>query len=62
MGASNRHGGMKLPRRVKVLFMKQAGRHDVFRHYFGVKKSTIEEGAHGGAPAASAPASEPAKS
>ena len=54
MGASNRHGGMKLPRRVKVLFMKQAGRHDVFRNYFGVKKPEIVDGAH--APAATTPA------
>jgi len=38
MGASNRHGGAKLPRRVKVLFMKQTGKHDVFRSYFGVVK------------------------
>jgi hypothetical protein len=45
MGASNRHGGMKLPRRVKVLFMKQTGKHDVFRNYFGVKKPELVDGA-----------------
>lgn len=60
MGASNRHGGMKLSRRIKVMFMKQTGRREVFRHYFGVKKSEIVDGA---LPATStpAPASEPAK-
>ena len=53
---------MKLPRRIKVLFMKQTGKHDVFRHYFGVKKNEIVDGAHGAAPAATPAASDAPKS
>ena len=59
MGASNRHGGQKLPRRVKVLFMKQTGKRDVFRSYFGVVKKADEVAL--GATGTSAPASEAPK-
>lgn len=67
MGASNRHGGQKLSRRIKVLFHTHAQRREVYRHYFGVKKGLDLAGpgapgaAPGAAPAAAAPA-EPAKS
>jgi hypothetical protein len=60
MGASNRHGGMKLSRRIKTMFMKQKGKREVFRHYFGVKKAEIVEGALP-ATGTATPATEPAK-
>ncbi len=63
MGASNRHGGSRVSRRLKVLFNGQPGRHNVFRNYFGVKKSALDAAATGtvsGAPSASsAPSSTP---
>ena len=61
MAGSNRHGGSRLSRRLKVLFNGHAGRHNVFRNYFGVKKSIVEAAATGGgaAAASSAPASSP---
>ena len=60
MGASNRHGGQKLSRRIKVLFHTHPHRREVYRHYFGVKKG-LEFGAPAGAPGSSpAPAAAPA--
>lgn len=58
MGSSNRHGGAKVSRRLKVMFNGHPGRHNVFRNYFGVKKSALEVAATGSAtpPAAAAPA------
>ena len=63
MGASNRHGGSRVSRRLKVLFNGQPGRHNVFRNYFGVKKSALDAAATGtvsGAPSTSStPSSTP---
>ncbi|MCC6809116.1 MAG: hypothetical protein IT381_16935 [Deltaproteobacteria bacterium] len=56
MGTSNRHGGARVSRRLKVLFNGQPGRHNVFRNYFGVKKSALDAAATGtvsGTPSAS---------
>jgi len=62
MGTSNRHGGNKLSRRLKVMFNGQPGRHNVFRNYFGVKKSTLDVGATGGSASSSSSASSSAPS
>jgi hypothetical protein len=53
MGASNRHGGSRVSRRLKVLFNGQPGRHNVFRNYFGVKKSALDAAATGSVSGAS---------
>jgi|GEM_PF-6191083 len=57
MGASNRHGGQKISRKLKVLFAKNPARHSVFRNYF-IKTNKSGEGASAGsspAPAAHTP-------
>jgi hypothetical protein len=59
MGASNRHGGSKISRRLKVMFNGQPGRHSVFRNYFGVKKSTLDVAATGAPSGPSTPAPAP---
>ena len=54
MGASNRHGGQKISRKLKVLFAKNPARHSVFRNYF-IKSNKSGEGVPS-ASAAAAPA------
>jgi hypothetical protein len=61
MGASNRHGGQKLSRRLKVLFHTHPARREVYRHYFGVKKGLDLGAAPGAAPVAATPAAAPAE-
>lgn len=59
MGASNRHGGSRVSRRLKVLFNGQPGRHNVFRNYFGVKKSALDAAATGNVSAPAGSSSTP---